>query len=152
MQAIVSAHPVEASIEEGAILSREEILSKPPTAAFEGSSYWLIEKTAQSSSGFGMISGCLPLHFHTDGEHRLTFLSGKLLLRVGSAERTVGPGDYARIPPGVPHKLTCLGGEPVWFATFDSPPMDPTNFHWLEEAPKRVEGCPFCPTPKQIPQ
>lgn len=129
------------------LLSRNEITRNPPTAAFEGSRYWLIERNDEASSGLGEISGCLPLHFHTDGEHRLGILSGRLEIRVGPDARVVGPGDYVRIPKGVPHKLVCVSEESAWFVTFDFPPMDPSNFYWLEPAPKRVPGCPFCPTP-----
>jgi quercetin dioxygenase-like cupin family protein len=138
---------VQPSSEPGIFVKRSEITSRPPTAAFEGSRFWMVERSTDFSVGLGEISGSMPLHFHTDGEHRVTVVEGQMRLQLGHEERILNPGDYAVVPVGVPHKIGKGGTESTWFVTFDTPPMDLTNFHWLEAPPNRLEGCPLCPDP-----
>jgi mannose-6-phosphate isomerase-like protein (cupin superfamily) len=47
------------------------------------------------------------------------------------------PGDYMMIPRGVRHKVERLGKNKAYFATVDTPPIDPKKIVWLEPAPKK---------------
>lgn len=48
-------------------------------------------------------------HYHRKAEEFYLVTEGRGMLRVGDAEREVGPGDCAVIPPGVVHKLWNTG-------------------------------------------
>jgi len=53
----------------------------------------------------------VPLHSHPHEQIGMV-LSGRARLRIGDEEREVGPGEFYRIPGGVPHSDTALGDEP----------------------------------------
>jgi quercetin dioxygenase-like cupin family protein len=46
-----------------------------------------------------------PLHLHTRYEERVYVVSGSLTVWIGPDKRTVGAGDYYRIPFNVPHMV-----------------------------------------------
>jgi mannose-6-phosphate isomerase-like protein (cupin superfamily) len=52
-------------------------------------------------------------HFHRVTEEIYFFTHGSGRMRLGEAEREVGPGDTVVIAPGVPHKLWNTGKEPL---------------------------------------
>ena len=52
-------------------------------------------------------------HFHRTTEEIYFFTHGSGRMRLGDAERDVGPGDTVVIAPGVPHKLWNPGQEPL---------------------------------------
>ncbi len=141
---------VNAGYEPGYFRLRQQVTANPPLAAFDGARYWLLESHGDSSSGLGEITKVLPLHFHTDGEHRVSIIEGVARVQVGHATYDMRAGDYVRIPKGTIHKFSCVSQEPVWFVTFDSPPMDPDNFFWVEPAPgsspTNQHVCPMCAT------
>jgi quercetin dioxygenase-like cupin family protein len=53
----------------------------------------------------------VPTHSHPHEQIGMVH-SGRAILRIGDQEREVGPGDFHRIPAGVPHSDTTLGDEP----------------------------------------
>jgi len=53
----------------------------------------------------------VPTHAHPHEQIGMVY-SGRAILRIGDEEREVGPGDFYRIPAGVPHSDTCVGDEP----------------------------------------
>jgi mannose-6-phosphate isomerase-like protein (cupin superfamily) len=63
-----------------------------------------------------------PLHRHDDTEQVFFVLSGRGRVIVGEDERDVGeigPGDLIRIPPGTPHRVPCVGDEPLRYLVID---------------------------------
>ena len=59
------------------------------------------------------VGGATTAHLHRTTEELYLFTSGSGRLRVGDAEREVGPGDCAVIPPGTEHKLWNTGEVPM---------------------------------------
>jgi quercetin dioxygenase-like cupin family protein len=53
----------------------------------------------------------VPTHSHPHEQIGMVH-SGRAILRIGEEEREVGPGDFYRIPGGVPHSDTTIGDEP----------------------------------------
>ena len=53
----------------------------------------------------------VPTHSHPHEQIGMVYI-GRAILRIGDEEREVGPGDFYRIPGGVPHSDTTLGDEP----------------------------------------
>lgn len=63
-----------------------------------------------------------PLHVHHDTEQVFFVLSGRGRLVIGEDERDEGPlqpGDLVRIPPGTPHRVPCVGDEPMRYLVVD---------------------------------
>lgn len=52
-------------------------------------------------------------HFHRTTEEIYLFTHGAGRMRLGEAERAVGPGDTVVIAPGLRHKLWSTGAEPL---------------------------------------
>jgi mannose-6-phosphate isomerase-like protein (cupin superfamily) len=61
-------------------------------------------------------------HFHRQAEEIYFFTHGRGRLRVGPAERDVGPGDALVIAPGTRHKLWNTGEEPLRLLCCCAPP------------------------------
>ena len=59
------------------------------------------------------VGGATTEHLHRAAEELYFFTAGHGRLRLGEAEREVGPGDCAVIPPGTPHKLWNTGPDPL---------------------------------------
>lgn len=77
------------------------------------------------------------MHFHPDGIHRMYVAEGKIRMTIGRETMEMGPGDYMMIPRGVRHKVERIGQGKAYFATVDTPPIDPRKNVWLEPAPKK---------------
>ncbi|MGI5128242.1 cupin domain-containing protein [Pseudonocardia sp. CA-107938] len=54
-----------------------------------------------------------PLHVHEVQDDTFFVLSGVLTVQAGDELVELGPGDFATVPPGVPHTFDNLGAEPV---------------------------------------
>lgn len=52
-------------------------------------------------------------HYHPQSEELYFITAGRGRLRLADEERDVAPGDCIVIPPGVEHKLTNTGAEPL---------------------------------------
>ncbi len=61
-------------------------------------------------------------HQHGKSEEIYYVLSGEGALEIGSAIERVGPGDARLIPPGVEHRVTAVGAEPLVILCACSPP------------------------------
>ncbi|MEA3400482.1 MAG: cupin domain-containing protein [Armatimonadota bacterium] len=61
-------------------------------------------------------------HIHRQAEEVYYVLSGEGAVEVGGAVERVGPGDARLIPPGVEHRVTAIGAEPLVILCACSPP------------------------------
>lgn len=57
----------------------------------------------------------LPPHRHSQEDAAIYVLEGRLLVRVGGLEQTLGPGDFAWLPRAILHALYNPGPEPARF-------------------------------------
>ena len=67
--------------------------------------------TVWPKGGHGLIGDRLGpvLHLHDDASEIFYFRAGRCRLEIGKSEAFLGPGDFALIPPGVPHNLWNAG-------------------------------------------
>jgi mannose-6-phosphate isomerase-like protein (cupin superfamily) len=68
------------------------------------------------------VGGATAAHYHPLAEELYFFTAGQGRLRIGDEERDIRVGDCAVIPPGVEHKLTNTGDEPLVLLCCCSPP------------------------------
>lgn len=61
-------------------------------------------------------------HRHTEAEEVYYVLRGEGALEIGGPVERVGPGDARLIPPGVEHRVTAVGPEPLVILCVCSPP------------------------------
>ena len=61
------------------------------------------------------------VHRHDETEEAYYILSGDAAMQVGGETERVGPGDAVLIPPGVEHRITCIGPEPLAFLCICAP-------------------------------
>lgn len=61
-------------------------------------------------------------HRHGEAEEIYYVLRGEGALEIGGAIERVGPGDAHLIPPGVEHRVTAVGPEPLVILCACSPP------------------------------
>ena len=60
--------------------------------------------------------GCVAAaHVHPSQSERFAVKSGKLGLKVGGEKRTLGPGQWLTVEPGISHRFWNDGDEPVTF-------------------------------------
>ena len=72
------------------------------------------------------------------GRYAAVLLQPLLLVdALGTETMEMGPGDFMMIPRGVRHRVQRLGDAKAYFATVDTPPVDPKKIVWLEQAPKK---------------
>jgi mannose-1-phosphate guanylyltransferase/mannose-6-phosphate isomerase len=57
----------------------------------------------------------LSLQYHDRRREHWVVVSGRALVRVGDAERELGPGQSVDIPCGAPHRVENRGTEPLVF-------------------------------------
>jgi quercetin dioxygenase-like cupin family protein len=129
-------HPGEVEA-EGLMVKRSEVVKKEPAADLGVARVWIVEKGKDVQSLLVELNGTLPMHFHPDGVHRMYVVEGKLRMTIGKETMEMEPGDYMMIPRGVRHKVERIGEGKAYFATVDTPPIDPMKIVWLEPAPKK---------------
>jgi quercetin dioxygenase-like cupin family protein len=122
---------------EGLMVKRSEVVKKESAADLGVARVWIVEKGKDVQSLLVELNGTLPMHFHPDGVHRMYVVEGKLLMTIGKETMAMEPGDYMMIPRGVRHKVERIGEGKAYFATVDTPPIDPRKIVWLEPAPKK---------------
>ncbi|MGD9494734.1 MAG: cupin domain-containing protein [Armatimonadota bacterium] len=61
-------------------------------------------------------------HRHREAEEVYYVLAGEGTVEVGARIERVGPGDARLIPPGVEHRVTCIGARPLVLLCACSPP------------------------------
>ena len=67
--------------------------------------------TVWPRGGHGLIGDSLgpTMHVHDGASEIFYFVAGRCRLEIGNAEEFFGPGDFALVPPGVPHNLWNAG-------------------------------------------
>jgi quercetin dioxygenase-like cupin family protein len=135
-----AASPVVRPAHEGAVY---QVVNHPTrcvmSAADTGGAYSLFELTCPPNDG-------VPPHTHTTEDETFIVLEGELVLTVGGVEHTLGPGDVAFGPRGIPHRfenrtdastrfyvMTTPGGFERFFAEVDEAfghgrPFEPRAF------------------------
>jgi mannose-6-phosphate isomerase-like protein (cupin superfamily) len=83
-------------------------------AADSGGAYGLLVAWAPAGSG-------PPLHVHRDDDELFWVLEGRLRIRCGDREFTVGPGACALLPRGLPHTFLVEGTEDARLLVLLSP-------------------------------
>ena len=82
-------------------------------------------------------------HRHANMTDIFYVLEGELAFDLDGQWRTVGPGSFVLVPPGVIHTFANQGSVPVRFLNIYQPSG---NEQWLKEAVKRMEeGHPWSP-------
>ena len=122
---------------EGLMVTRSEVVKTKPAADLGVARVWVVEKGKNVQSLLVELTGTLPMHFHPDGVHRMYVVEGRMRMTIGKETMEMGVGDYMMIPRGVRHKVERLGKGKAYFATVDTPPIDPKKIVWLEPAPKK---------------
>jgi len=79
----------------------------------------------------------VPTHSHPHEQIGMVY-GGRAVLRIGDEEREVGPGEFFRIPAGVPHSDTTLGDEPFVMLDIFFPVRE--DFRARCETPSREPG------------
>ena len=79
----------------------------------------------------------VPTHSHPHEQIGMVY-AGRAVLRIGDKEREVGPGEFFRIPAGVPHSDTTLGDEPFVMLDIFYPVRE--DFRARCETPLREAG------------
>lgn len=81
---------------------------------------WLFKATGANTGGHfdfmvGEVAYCSgpPLHVHETQDDSFFVLEGMLTVQVGDELVELGPGDFATVPPGVPHTFDNLDREQV---------------------------------------
>ena len=78
----------------------------------EGEAYehhWLFKHGSLTGGVFDFMVGTVeylsgpPLHVHQEQDDTFLVLEGVLTVQVGDEISELGPGDFATVPPGVPH-------------------------------------------------
>lgn len=63
----------------------------------------------------------VPLHLHETHSESVYILEGRGLFQLGDKTLNVGPGDYIKIPEGVPHSLKVLSDIPLKAISVQAP-------------------------------
>ncbi|WP_329474791.1 cupin domain-containing protein [Kribbella sp. NBC_01484] len=84
--------------------------------------HWLFKAVASNTGGlFDFMVGPVerftgpPLHVHAEQSDTFLVLEGHLTIQIVDEMHELGPGDFATVPPGVPHTFDNVqdGGEQV---------------------------------------
>ncbi len=91
----------------------------------------------------------VPLHLHRDEAESFCMLEGRVLLRMGDAERTLQPGEAVSVPDGMPHAFRVLSDE-ARFLTMTTGPFE--DMVRSLSRPAASPGLPpqEAPTPQQV--
>jgi quercetin dioxygenase-like cupin family protein len=96
-QASQTRAPIVLEPGEGeALWFNNDLLTFKATGAHTGGTYLLVEEVARR----GKVT---PLHTHPAEEETFYVLEGEAHMYIDGEQRTVGPGCFISVPPGVPH-------------------------------------------------
>ena len=94
-------------------MPRHQPIHNPAT----GETYTFLQ-TAEETGGELFVlerrqrpGGDVAMHVHPHQEERFEVVAGQITFRVGSVERTLGPGEVIVVAPGVPHAPRTDGDE-----------------------------------------
>ena len=96
------------------------------TAEMVGGAYCIVRQTVQVGQLFWP-------HVHVNEDQVILVISGELGVRVGDKEWTVGPGETAYRPKGLPHSVWNVGPDPVDMMEITSPGSFDAYFATLGE-------------------
>ncbi len=74
-------------------------------------------------------------HRHRESEEIYYVLAGEGALEIGGAIEPVAPGDARLIPPGVEHRVTAIGAQPLVILCACSPPYRHDDTELTEPVP-----------------
>ena len=115
---------------------------------------WLFKAIGENTGGhFDFMVGEVaylsgpPLHVHAEQDDTFFVLEGVLAIQVGDEVFDVGPGDFASVPPGVPHTFDNVRADQGPVKTINL--MTPGGLHAFFAA--RVDAGPDA-EPEQVKQ
>jgi len=136
-QVVEAKRPLVRDAGEGeALWFRENHMTIKVSAADSGGAFSLVESWVKANTG-------PPLHVHHREEETLWVLSGRVRIRCGDDEFTVGPGAMAVLPRDVPHAFHVEGEETAHLLTL----MTPGGGEALFARHGRPAGGPGLPPP-----
>jgi len=80
-----------------------------------------IASDGNSSEFLIFVKKAVPLHKHVTHSESVYILEGKGVFQLGGKTFDVGPGDYIKIPEGVPHSLKVLSEIPLKAISVQAP-------------------------------
>ncbi len=92
--------------------------------AHRGQFFRVLQQTERSQSAVMTIApgaDAGPEEHHA-GDQIIYVIEGEAAVRLGGAERSIGPGSLVTIPAGQPHHVRNRGRSPLFFLTVYSPP------------------------------
>ena len=126
LAAVALAQPQLPTGREPALKSASEMDWKPSTNLPPGAEYHLVREDPVTRGIQAVVkfpSGySIPPHAH-ESDETLVVLKGKLKVRVGTVEKTLGPSDYALLPAGVQHELAVKNWGAAWVLVTTSGPF-----------------------------
>ena len=99
----------------------------------EGFRFTVVFESKTGSVELFRIEKSVKMHHHPKENHILYILKGKAKGQIGKVTAEAGAGQVVVIPAGVPHKFEALGGEPVEFILFSTPPFKADDIVWDEK-------------------
>ncbi|OGF53541.1 MAG: hypothetical protein A2Z21_07530 [Candidatus Fraserbacteria bacterium RBG_16_55_9] len=79
------------------------------------------------------VSDKVELHHSLKENHLMYILKGRAQATIGSLNTEVGPGQIVIVPKGVKYQLERMGGEPLEFILFSTPPFVDEDIIWDRE-------------------
>ena len=116
-----------------AVIHVEDVLKTGLTQKAGGFSFSVLEETA--TGGVELFSlKAVNKHYHPHENHFLYILKGRAKGQIANISAEVGPGDLVVIPAGkeYPHHFEAIGGEPVVFLLFSTPPFRAQDIVWVQ--------------------
>lgn len=111
---------------ETAFKSASEMDWKPSTNLPPGAEYHLVREDPATHGIQAVVkfpSGyAIPPHAH-ESDETLVVLRGRLRVRAGLVEKTLGASDYALLPAGVEHEIAVKGWGAAWALVTTSGPF-----------------------------
>ena len=80
-----------------------------------------IASDANASDFVIFIKHHVPLHKHVEHTETIYVLEGRGEFQLGKTKLHIGPGDYIKVPQGVPHSLKVLSSEPLKAISIQAP-------------------------------
>jgi mannose-6-phosphate isomerase-like protein (cupin superfamily) len=103
------------------LLDAEEVRSRTRRQLHPGVTFAILWREGHDAAGMMWVDADaeVPEHVHEDVAHHIWIVEG----RARTEQRTLGPGSYLHVPPGVPHQLHGLapGGFTMFYLYLTTP-------------------------------